>query len=101
HSVLAETMPIPEGELDAALAALVERQVLEPVGGRGKRYRFRHELLREVAYEMQPKAWRQRAHDRLCDVLLASEHRDWPVLASHFERAERHREAAAAYETAA
>ena len=101
HSVLAQTMPIPEDELDSALAALVERQVLEPVGGPGKRYRFRHELLREVAYEMQPQAWRRKVHDRLCDVLLASERRDWPVLASHFERAERHREAAAAYEAAA
>ena len=101
HSVLAQTMPIPEGELAAALAALIERQVLEPVGGPGKRYRFRHELLREVAYEMQPQAWRRKAHDRLCDVLLASERRDWPVLASHFERAQRHREAAGAYEKAA
>jgi predicted ATPase len=99
--VLAETMPIPEKELDSALAALVERQVLEPVRGPVKRYRFRHELLREVAYEMQPQSWRRKVHDRLCDVLLASERRDWSVLALHFERAERHREAAAAYETAA
>jgi tetratricopeptide (TPR) repeat protein len=101
HSVLAQTMPIPEAELDSALVALVERQVLEPVAGPGKRYRFRHELLREVAYEMQPRSWRRKVHDRLCDVLLASERRDWPVLALHFERAERHREAADAYEAAA
>lgn len=101
HSVLAATMPIPEKELDSALSALVERQVLELVGGPGKRYRFRHELLREVAYEMQPQSWRRKVHDRLCDVLLASERRDWPVLALHFERAGRHREAADAYETAA
>jgi class 3 adenylate cyclase/tetratricopeptide (TPR) repeat protein len=101
HSMLAEAMPIGEDELDSALAALVERHVLEPVGGPGKRYRFRHELLREVAYEMQPQAWRRKVHDRLCDVLLAGERQDWPVLASHFERAERHREAAAAYESAA
>ena len=101
HSVLAQTMPIPEEELDSALAALVEAQVLEPVGGPGKRYRFRHELLREVAYELQPPSWRRKVHDRLCDVLLASERRDWHVLASHFERAERHREAAAAYEAPA
>ena len=57
YSLLAATMPIPEAELDSALAALVERHVLEPVGGPGKRYRFRHELLREVAYEMQPQSW--------------------------------------------
>jgi tetratricopeptide (TPR) repeat protein len=100
-SLLAEAMPMPQAELDSALTALVERQVLEPVGGPGKRYRFRHELLREVAYEMQPQSWRRKVHDRLCDVLLAGERRDWPVLASHFERAERHREAADAYEKAA
>jgi class 3 adenylate cyclase/tetratricopeptide (TPR) repeat protein len=101
ESLLAEAMPIPRDELDSALAALVERQVLEPVGGPGKRYRFRHELLREVAYEMQPQSWRRKAHDRVCDLLLAGESRDWPLLASHFERAERHREAAGAYEKAA
>ena len=101
HSVLAATLPIPERELDLAVAALVERQVLEPVGGPGDRYRFRHELVREVAYEMQPQSWRRKVHDRLCDVLLASERRDWPVLALHFERAERHREAASAHEMAA
>jgi class 3 adenylate cyclase/tetratricopeptide (TPR) repeat protein len=101
RSVLSRTITIPAEELDSALAALVERHVLEPVGGPGERYRFRHELLREVAYEMQPQSWRRKAHDRLCDVLLASERRDWPVLALHFERAERHLEAATAYESAA
>ena len=51
------------------LRALVDARVLEPVDGRPARYRFRHELLREVAYELQPPSWRRKVHSRLCDLL--------------------------------
>jgi class 3 adenylate cyclase len=93
--LLAAAMSSPSEELDAALAALVEARVLERVAG--GRYRFRHELLREVAYELQPPSWRRKVHDRLCDLLARDDPADWHVLASHYERAERHHEAAAAY----
>ena len=36
---------------------------------RAQRYQFRHELLREIAYEMQPPSWRRNVHSRLCDAL--------------------------------
>ena len=71
--------------------ALVDAQVLEPVAGPAPRFQFRHELLREVAYELQPPSWRRKVHGRLCDLLASDDPSDWPVLASHFERAERHR----------
>ena len=53
--------------------ALVDARVLEPVDGRSARYQFRHELLREVAYELQPPSWRRKVHGRLCDVLSRDE----------------------------
>jgi class 3 adenylate cyclase len=98
RSLLAETMSITAEELDSSLRALVDGRVLERIEGRSARYRFRHELLREVAYELQPPSWRRKVHNRLCDVLNRDEPSDWHVLASHFERAERHHEAAVAYQ---
>lgn len=99
RSLLAAAMSLPPAELDATLAALVDARILEPVAG--ERYRFRHELLREVAYELQPPSWRRKVHDRLCDLLASDDPSDWHVLASHYERAERHHEAAAAYQQTA
>ncbi len=98
RSLLAATMSVPDLELDATLAGLVDARVLEPVGGHSDRYGFRHELLREVAYELQPPSWRREVHNRLCDVLARDDPPDWHVLASHFERAGRDDEAAVAYQ---
>ena len=75
RALLAATMPMPAEDLDSALTALVERQVVEQIDPGGTRYRFRHELLREVAYELQPPSWRRKVHDRLCDLLLTNERR--------------------------
>lgn len=97
RSLLAATMTLPAEELDTALRALLDAQILEPVAKRLDRYQFRHELLREVAYELQPPSWRRKVHSRLCDVLTREEPGDWLVVASHFERAERYEEAAHAY----
>lgn len=99
RSLLAAIISLPAEELDGALTALVDARVLEPVAG--SRYRFRHELLREVAYELQPPSWRRKVHDRLCDLLSRDDRADWHVLASHYERAERYHEAAAAYQETA
>ncbi len=98
RSLLAEAMSIPAKELAPTLRELVDAQIMHPVAGRGGSYQFRHELLREVAYELQPPSWRRRVHSRLGDVLSRQEVSDWRILASHFELAERYREAAEAYE---
>jgi len=98
RALLLATMTIPAAELDATLRDLVDAQILEPVARRPDRYQFRHELLREVAYELQPPSWRRKVHSRLCDFLDRDEPGDWRVLASHFERAERYQEAASAYQ---
>ena len=101
RAVLAATMSISLNELDATLSDLVDAGVLTPVEGRSARYQFRHELLREVAYELQPPSWRRKVHSRLCDFLTRNEPGDWRVLASHFEHAERYFEAAEAYQQTA
>ena len=97
RSLLAATIALPEEELDATLVSLVDARILVPAEGRGDRYQFRHELLREVAYELQPPSWRRKVHSRLGDHLTREESGDWRVLATHFERAERYAEAAHAY----
>jgi hypothetical protein len=101
RSLLAEVMSTPRRDLNRALRELVDAQVMQPVTGQRARYQFRHELLREVAYELQPPSWRRTVHSRLGDLLSREEVSDWRVLASHFELAERFREAAEAYENTA
>lgn len=97
RSLLAATIALPGDELDLALASLLDAGILEPVAGSEQRYRFRHELLREVAYELQPPSWRRKVHDRLGDFLARERPGDWRALALHFERAERFQEAGEAY----
>jgi tetratricopeptide (TPR) repeat protein len=101
RSLLAEVMSVPAKELAPILRDLVDAQIMQPVAGRASRYEFRHELLREVAYELRPPSWRRKVHSRLADLLSREEVSDWRVLASHFELAERFREAAEAYERTA
>jgi class 3 adenylate cyclase len=97
RSLLAEAMSISPKRLDLMIRDLVDARVMEPVPGRRARFQFRHELLREVVYELQPPSWRRKVHSRLGDLLTRGEVSDWRVVASHFELAERFREAAEAY----
>jgi class 3 adenylate cyclase len=97
RSLLAEVMSIPPEDLAPVLLDLVDAQVMQPVPGRRGRFQFRHELLREVTYELQPQSWRRRAHSQLADALSRGEVSDWRVVATHFELAQRYREAAEAY----
>jgi len=101
RSLLLAAMDITEQALDSTVRDLLDARILEPVARRPGRYQFRHELLREVAYELQPPSWRRRIHSRLCDLLNREEPGDWRILASHFERAERYDEAANAYQQTA
>ncbi len=97
RSLLAATIALPDEDLDTTLRSLLDARILVTAEGRADRYHFRHELLREVAYELQPPSWRRKVHSRLCDHLTREGPGDWRVLAAHFERAERYEEAAHAY----
>jgi tetratricopeptide (TPR) repeat protein len=75
--------------------------VLEPVDDHT--WRFRHELLREVAAELPPPSLRRRLHSRVADALIATSSDgdpDWTSVAAHFEHAHRFEEAADAFQRA-
>jgi serine/threonine protein kinase len=87
--------------VDQVIADLVRTRVLEVAGHDS--WRFRHELLREVAAELSPPTLRRQLHGRVADSLVAASadgNPDWSVIAAHYDRAMRHDEAAKSYEQA-
>ncbi|HTZ16240.1 MAG TPA: adenylate/guanylate cyclase domain-containing protein [Mycobacterium sp.] len=92
----------PDGQdVDEVITELVRAHVFERRGADG--WRFRHELLREVALELAPPSQRRDLHARaahaLADTTTAVEP-EWRVVASHFEQAQQYDEAVAAYQKA-
>ena len=88
-------------DVDEVVSELVRVRVLERRGT--ERWRFRHELLREVAAELAPPSLRRELHSRaahaLVDAATAAEP-DWRVVASHFEQAQQYDRAVGAYQKA-
>ncbi len=88
-------------DVDGVVTELVWARVLERRGTDG--WRFRHELLREVAAELAPPSLRRDLHSRaagaLVDAATAAEP-DWRVVATHFEQAEQYVQAVEAYQKA-
>ncbi|WP_232004972.1 protein kinase [Mycobacterium sp. ACS1612] len=87
-------------EVDVVVDELEDARVLEPQGTDA--WRFRHELLREVAAELAPPSVRRELHARVADALVegAVGDPDWRLVATHYEQAERHADAASAYQRA-
>jgi class 3 adenylate cyclase/tetratricopeptide (TPR) repeat protein len=87
-------------DVDEVVTELVRTRVLERRGSDG--WRFRHELLREVAAELAPPSLRRDLHARTAHALVdaAAAEPDWRVVASHFENARNYDEAVAAYQKA-
>jgi class 3 adenylate cyclase/tetratricopeptide (TPR) repeat protein len=88
-------------DVDHVVTELVRARVLERRGTDG--WRFRHELLREVAAELAPPTLRRDLHARAARALVDAADAvepDWRVAASHFERAQQHQEAVEAYQKA-
>jgi predicted ATPase len=52
------------GEIDSHLAALAQRDLIRPRSGRVHSFSFRHQLLRDAAYESIPKQARAELHER-------------------------------------
>ena len=76
---------------DEALAELEQEEVLVRDEGDATQWRFRHQVLRDVAYESLPKRERQRLHLAVADELIARGLRSrYPqVIAYHLEHAAR------------
>ncbi|RZT25298.1 adenylate/guanylate cyclase family protein [Mycobacterium sp. BK558] len=88
--------------LDGILDELADARVLEPAGPSA--WRFRHELLRELAMELAPPTVRRTLHAKIAAALVGGgegeAELDWRLVATHFEEAENHGEAVSAYQRA-
>ncbi len=102
RAVLASVIDLGAAALDSVIAELLEARVLDSLGPDS--WRFRHELLRELAAEISPPSSQRRLHSRIADTLISTAavgNPDWPLIARHYERAERFAEAAGSYSQAA
>lgn len=100
RALLIAVSGLSEDDIDDVIDELEDAQVLEPQGAGG--WRFRHELLREVAAELAPPTVRRDLHGRVADALTTSTtgDPDWRLVATHYENAERYVDAATAYRQA-
>ena len=100
RGLLCSVVDLSDDEVDDVIDELEDALVLEPWGTDG--WRFRHELLREVAAELAPPSVRRGLHAKVADALVggvaASRTGGWSP--RHYERAERFDEAASAYQQA-
>jgi class 3 adenylate cyclase/tetratricopeptide (TPR) repeat protein len=72
-------------DLATRLKELEEAELLVGVDDGAPRWRFRHSLLRDVAYASLPKRQRMVLHEAVADRLAADGHRTWA--AEHLEEA--------------
>ena len=100
RGLLCSVVDLSDDEVDDVIDELEDALVLEPWGTDG--WRFRHELLREVAAELAPPSVRRGLHAKVADALVgvraASRTGGWSP--RHYEQAERFDEAASAYQQA-
>jgi class 3 adenylate cyclase/tetratricopeptide (TPR) repeat protein len=100
QGLLQKVLDMNGSDLNEAIRDLETALVFEPTGIDS--WRFRHELLREVAYELPPPSVRRILHHRVADALVGdSNDPDWRLVAVHYEYAERFDEAANAHQKAA
>jgi class 3 adenylate cyclase len=101
RGLLNSVVDLSDDEVSGVIAELEDALVLEACGTDG--WRFRHELLREVAAELAPPSVRRDLHAKVADALIgdaAGADPDWQLVAGHYERAQRFDQAAAAYQQA-
>lgn len=101
RTLLASVLDLDERAVDDVLDELTNGRVLQAMDGDS--WRFHHELLREVAAEVSPPSVRRKLHSRIADALVAAADDtapEWPLVARHYEAAERFDEAARAYRQA-
>ncbi len=98
RGLLLAVADVTEEHLDAVLAELTEARVFESAGP--QTWRFRHELLREVAAEVSPPSFRRKLHSRIADSLASASRRgneDWLLAAGHYVKADRYADAVDAF----
>ena len=98
RGLLCSVVDLSDDEVDNVLDELEDALVLQPWGTNN--WRFRHELLREVAGELAPPSVQRGLHAKVADVLIGAGEPDWRLVADHYEHAARFDEAASAYQQA-
>jgi tetratricopeptide (TPR) repeat protein len=100
RGLLCSVVDLSDDEVDDVIDELEDALVLEPWGPDG--WRFRHELLREVAAELAPPSVRRGLHAKVADAVVGGVggEPDWRLVAGHYEAAERFDDAASAYQQA-
>ncbi|WP_239645737.1 adenylate/guanylate cyclase domain-containing protein [Mycobacterium sp. UM_CSW] len=100
RSLLTTVSELDEETVDEVVDQLTDAGVFERTGH--AHWRFRHELLREVADELAPPSVRRKLHAKVADALVhnMAGDPDWPLVASHYEQGGRHADAASAYQAA-
>ena len=99
-ALLEAVIDLPREELGRQLAALVDASILTHDTADDP-YRFRHQLLAELAYDTQLAGPRRQVHSHVADAMTADSDPDLALVAHHLERAERFAEAAHALTRAA
>ena len=98
RDLLCSVVDVGDDEVDDVIHELEDALVLEPSSAGN--WRFRHELLREIAAELAPPSVRRGLHAKVADVLIGAGEPDWRLVAAHYEHAERFDDAASAYQRA-
>lgn len=99
--LLVTASEIDERSVEQVIGELVRGRVFVPLDE--KSFRFRHELLRELAAELPPPSLQRRLHSRIADALASPDgpgNPDWPLIATHYHEAERFDDAVSAYQRA-
>ena len=101
RSEIQAVLHLTEADVDDAIDELEGAQVFEPWGVDG--WRFRHELLREVAAEFAPPSVARSLHAGVADAMVerGGDEADWPLVGAHYEQGARFADAVSAYRTAA
>jgi class 3 adenylate cyclase len=97
RDLLRSIVDVEEHAFNRAIGELEHDGVLEAWAPAG--WRFRYELVREVAAELVPASVRKELHARVADALLRcpDDAADWWLIAAHYEEAECFDSAASAY----
>ena len=100
RELLCAVVQLSDEKVSTVLTELEQALVMEP--READTWRFRHALLREVAAELAPPSVARRLHARVAEALAerGEGEPDWPLIADHYEKAERFDESAAAYKQA-
>ncbi|HEY7456126.1 MAG TPA: AAA family ATPase [Solirubrobacterales bacterium] len=105
YELLAAVTALPDEELQSGLDGLVAARLLARDRRQGTDYRFRHQLLRELAYDTQLTPARMQRHGRIAEALRRRAGSDQAAgagrLAQHLELAGRGGDAILAYVEAA